>query len=207
MGQFCLGACKRQPYDTDLRVPFLLRGPGIAAAQHIASVAGIADVAPTLLELAGVPAGGLTIDGRSLVPLLAASEAASAAVVRARASWRDAYLVEYFATQEGVKSSAGHILDAGNNTFRGLRIIGSGSGSPHLEHFESAWWWGDLAYFEFTDVEADWGFERPSFFELYDMLSDPAQLHNVYAAAPIALRDNLAARVRAQYGCIASACS
>ena len=128
-------------------------------------------------------------------------------VVRARAGWRDAYLVEYFATQEGVKSSAGHILDAGNNTFRGLRIIGSGSGSPHLEHFESAWWGGDLAYFEFTDVEADWGFERPSFFELYDMLSDPAQLHNVYAAAPVALRDNLAARVRAQYGCVASACS
>ena len=26
MGQFRLGACKRQPYETDLRVPFFVRG-------------------------------------------------------------------------------------------------------------------------------------------------------------------------------------
>ena len=28
MGQFCLGPCKRQPYDTDLRIPGLAIGPG-----------------------------------------------------------------------------------------------------------------------------------------------------------------------------------
>jgi len=29
MGQHCLGACKRQPYDTDIRIPFFIRGPGV----------------------------------------------------------------------------------------------------------------------------------------------------------------------------------
>lgn len=31
MGQFCLGPCKRQPYETDIRIPMAIVGPGIAA--------------------------------------------------------------------------------------------------------------------------------------------------------------------------------
>ena len=35
MGQFCLGANKRQPYDTDIRIPMMIRGPGIRPGQRI----------------------------------------------------------------------------------------------------------------------------------------------------------------------------
>ena len=39
MGQFCLGPCKRQPYETDIRIPMLLVGPSVPAAS-ITAVAG-----------------------------------------------------------------------------------------------------------------------------------------------------------------------
>ncbi len=53
-------------YDSTLRVPFLLAGPGVPAAQVSPTVARGIDVAPTLLDLAGIaaPAG----EGRSLRP-------------------------------------------------------------------------------------------------------------------------------------------
>ena len=38
MGQFCLGPCKRQPYDTDIRIPFLVRGPGVPTGGTVAQV-------------------------------------------------------------------------------------------------------------------------------------------------------------------------
>jgi len=53
-------------YREALRVPWIVRLPGSAhAGTRIAGAAGLVDVAPTLLALAGVPAGGM--DGGPLV--------------------------------------------------------------------------------------------------------------------------------------------
>jgi tetratricopeptide (TPR) repeat protein len=56
-------------YDATQHVPLWLAGPGIPAGGSVDEVVRLADVAPTLLELAGAPplAGA---DGESLVPLL-----------------------------------------------------------------------------------------------------------------------------------------
>ena len=60
---------KRFMYEPGLRVPLLVRGPGIAAgATPDAFVANI-DLAPTILDLAGLPVPE-SIQGRSVVPLL-----------------------------------------------------------------------------------------------------------------------------------------
>ena len=48
-------------------------------------------------------------------------------------------MIEYIATQEAPKINTGHVLDNGNNTFRGLRLIDPATST-------------DLAYFEFTDL-------------------------------------------------------
>jgi arylsulfatase A-like enzyme len=60
---------KRFMYEPGLRVPLLARGPGIQAAatpdQFVANI----DLAPTFLELAGLPIPS-SMQGRSLVPLL-----------------------------------------------------------------------------------------------------------------------------------------
>lgn len=57
---------KRAPYERSIGVPFVLSGPGIPH-RGIRTVVANVDLAPTLLDLAGVAAG--PFDGRSLVPL------------------------------------------------------------------------------------------------------------------------------------------
>ena len=52
-------------YDSTLRVPWIMAGPGIPAGGTVDTVARLVDVAPTLLECAGI-AGSGDVDGRSL---------------------------------------------------------------------------------------------------------------------------------------------
>ena len=78
---------KRLMYEPSIRVPLAIRYPakiraGMVDRSHM--VLNV-DVAPTLLELAGVPVP-LGLHGRSLMPLLAGTEV----------PWRDAFLYEYF---------------------------------------------------------------------------------------------------------------
>jgi N-acetylglucosamine-6-sulfatase len=56
-------------YEPATHLPFLIRGPGIAQGSSTGELAANIDVAPTILELAGVEATK-SIDGRSLVPFL-----------------------------------------------------------------------------------------------------------------------------------------
>jgi arylsulfatase A-like enzyme len=78
---------KRLMYEPSIRVPLLVRYParipagGVDRSHLVLNV----DVAPTLLELAGIPRPSW-MHGRSLVPLLEGKEA----------SWRDAFLYEYY---------------------------------------------------------------------------------------------------------------
>ena len=54
LGQHRLPAGKQTAYDTDIHVPFLVRGPGITAGVHVARLAGNVDLAPTFEAMAGV---------------------------------------------------------------------------------------------------------------------------------------------------------
>ena len=60
---------KRFMYEPGLRVPLLVRGPGIGAGITPASFVANIDLAPTFLDLAGLPIPA-SVQGRSLVPLL-----------------------------------------------------------------------------------------------------------------------------------------
>jgi choline-sulfatase len=54
-------------YQTTLRVPLLVRAPGIAAGTRLRPTVQLVDVFPTLLDLAGIPPrAGLRSSGRSL---------------------------------------------------------------------------------------------------------------------------------------------
>jgi arylsulfatase A-like enzyme/Tfp pilus assembly protein PilF len=54
-------------YDSTLRVPWIMAGPGVAAGRVVETVARAVDVLPTLLDQAGCPARE-GLDGRSLRP-------------------------------------------------------------------------------------------------------------------------------------------
>src|SRR5262249_36311676 len=55
--------------EEDIRVPFVVRGPGVPAGRKVNRLAGNTDIAPTLTDLAGLETPPL-VDGRSLRPLL-----------------------------------------------------------------------------------------------------------------------------------------
>jgi arylsulfatase A-like enzyme len=68
-GEHRISHGKERVYEPSVRVPLVLRGPGVAAGRKSTQLVANVDLAPTIVELAGATVG-LTMDGRSLVPLL-----------------------------------------------------------------------------------------------------------------------------------------
>lgn len=54
---------KRQPYETDIRVPLLIRGPGVMRGTEVKSAVSSVDLFATMMEIAGieVPSDGLSL--------------------------------------------------------------------------------------------------------------------------------------------------
>lgn len=87
---FCLGEHglidKRHMYEESLRIPFLVWAPGLfRGPRQVEEMVQNIDLAPTLLELAGVPVPEY-MDGRSIAPLLRNEPV----------KWRDAIYYEYY---------------------------------------------------------------------------------------------------------------
>lgn len=59
---------KTLPYEEAIRVPLLIRGPGFPTGATAPQLTANIDLAPTILDLAGVE-GSLVADGQSLLPL------------------------------------------------------------------------------------------------------------------------------------------
>jgi len=89
-GEHRIPAEKYAPYEESIRVPLIVRGPGVAEGVTVDQVVGLVDFNSTLLELAGNPASGLTAsDGRSFVPLLNLKKGE-------KAPCRESILIEHF---------------------------------------------------------------------------------------------------------------
>jgi arylsulfatase A-like enzyme len=69
-------------YDEVVRVPFFLSAPGRVTPGVVSGSCSLADVLPTLLDLARVPSPG-DVDGRSLLPLLMGEDAGWPALAQA----------------------------------------------------------------------------------------------------------------------------
>jgi len=88
LGQHRRPRGKGVPYEESIRVPLVVRGPGIPAGQSIDYFALNIDFAPTVAELAGASIP-LSIDGRSLMQLLRVAKSPLA-------NWRQDFLVEFY---------------------------------------------------------------------------------------------------------------
>ncbi len=86
MGHHRLPDGKWTPYEEDIRVPLIVRGPGVPEGRKIEDMALNNDLAPTFTNLAGLKESPLA-DGRSLAPLLDGDPSSPE-------SWRTAFLVE-----------------------------------------------------------------------------------------------------------------
>ncbi|MFI8986438.1 sulfatase [Streptomyces antimycoticus] len=85
MGEHRLRPGKQTAYDTDVKVPMMVTGPGVPAGEEVSRLAENIDINPTFLDLAGVEPPS-TVDGRSLSDLMHG---------RTEEEWRQAVLVEH----------------------------------------------------------------------------------------------------------------
>ncbi|XP_041971609.1 N-acetylglucosamine-6-sulfatase-like [Aricia agestis] len=161
IGQFAQVYDKRQPYETDIKVPLVIRGPTVpkncSSQQPISNI----DIAPTIMKLAGLlpPA---SLDGRPIsfdvhdVPersmLIEYYGEGRDGTVDARCPWEydSRHLAQCYPEYEC------KCQDATNNTYGCLRHI-----SDRI----------NIKYCGFADDE--------NFLEMYDLSSDPYEMRNI----------------------------
>jgi hypothetical protein len=78
---------KGTPYAEDVNVPLVVRGPGVLSGIVREDLVALTDLTATIVDLAGATMD-LTIDGRSLLPLLQTPDPIS--------DWRSAVLLEHY---------------------------------------------------------------------------------------------------------------
>jgi N-acetylglucosamine-6-sulfatase len=95
LGEHRLVDRKTNAFEEAILVPLIVRGPGVPAGQRASLPVLNIDLAPTILELAGVAVPDL-VDGRSLAPFLRGNPPDAS-------KWRTDFLVEHFSN--GVSAS------------------------------------------------------------------------------------------------------
>jgi arylsulfatase A-like enzyme len=193
LGQHRMPAGKQTPYETDVHVPLLVRGPGVRAGAHVTRLTGNTDLAPTFEAMAGAHAPSFT-DGRSLLPLLRGREPAH---------WRRSFLVEH-RTESGTTQPA-RSMPAGGSTLeppdpdqagpdgrvrhreiRDAMLLNRGAEIPAYDGIRTA----RAMYVEYATGDR----------ELYDLRRDPDEVHNLAGTMP-AVERRLAHRIAALRHC------
>jgi N-acetylglucosamine-6-sulfatase len=83
LGEHRMPAGKDMPYEEDIRVPLVVRGPGVPAGGRLEPMILNIDLAPTFAALAGIDPPEF-VDGRSFLPLFKDPEH----------PWRQSFLIE-----------------------------------------------------------------------------------------------------------------
>ena len=198
LGQHRLPAGKETAYDTDIRVPLLVRGPGVQRGAHVSALAGNTDLAPTFETMANARTPAFT-DGRSLVPLLRGTTPDH---------WRTSYLVEHRA-ETGVTRPARPPLNGestleppdpdqaradgrpSHRQIRDAQLLNRGADIPDYDAVRT----DHLLYAQYTNGER----------ELYDLKTDPDEVVNLAGTRP-RLERKLARRIAVLRDCGARGC-
>jgi N-acetylglucosamine-6-sulfatase len=135
LGDHRLMPGKLTAFETDIRVPLVVAGPGVRAGREVARVAENVDLYPTFVRLGRAGTSPL-VDGKSLVPLLRGDAAPN---------WRDAALVEHHGPDGAAAAGPDAAAPGSGNpsTYEALRL-------PHAVYVEYA-----NGSREYYDLEAD----------------------------------------------------
>ncbi|WAR15906.1 SULF1-like protein [Mya arenaria] len=154
LGQFGIAKGKALPYDFDIRVPLYIRGPGILRDTKIPNAVGNVDIAPTILDMAGLEVPE-HMDGRSLLKLIKDHKQENnveGRFVKPRRPWRDTVLIErgkvtvkmlkgiFKAQDEKLLSEQGEVLMpfVDQKTRKTMRICADPENAPPCK-YEQKW--------------------------------------------------------------------
>jgi N-acetylglucosamine-6-sulfatase len=197
LGQHRLGAGKWTPYEEDIRVPLIVRGPGVPEGETLHHMVLNNDLAPTFADLAGAEIPSF-VDGRSLKPLLTDDP-------KPLKDWRQRFVIESVAERSGVphppfitESEVVPLLtgDPLPGNWRRTSAASAQSseewGRPWLKALRTK----NYLYVDYKTGEH----------ELYDLRKDPYELNNMYATAPPEITQRLEAQLDALRQCSAAQC-
>jgi N-acetylglucosamine-6-sulfatase len=196
LGQHRLGSGKWTAYEEDIRVPLVVRGPGVPEGEKLPHPVLNNDLAPTFADLAGAESPSF-VDGRSLAPLLDGEPTPLE-------DWRQAFVVEAIAERGGSRppfideSRVAPLLTGDplpkdwRRTSTATAELNEGWGRPWLKALRTR----NYLYVDYKTGEH----------ELYDLREDPHQLHNIYSTASPELRARLEAQLDALRQCEAAQC-
>ena len=199
LGQHRLPAGKETPYDTDIRVPLVMRGPGIRPRTRVDAMTANTDLAPTFAAMVGASRDPQW-DGRSLLGL-----ARGGAPPRARA--RHAQLVEHWTVTPSDRPLSPGVFEPPDVDQSDPRLHPTDMTGPDLLSDRTIY--GRLVripdyvgvrttrylYVEYVNGDR----------ELYDVADDPDEMHNLAGADP-ALETQLARLVAALRDCRGMTC-
>jgi N-acetylglucosamine-6-sulfatase len=180
-GEHRLTAGKWTTYEEDVRVPLIVRGPGVPEGRTLDHLILNNDLAPTFAQLGEAQAPAF-VDGRSLKPLLSDYPPPLK-------DWRSAFLVEA-ATELG--GTLVPLLSGDQLPENWRQAPREDWGRPGLEAVRAE----DHLYAEYGNGER----------ELYDLEDDPHELDNRYRAADSELLRRLRGRLAALRGCAGADC-
>jgi N-acetylglucosamine-6-sulfatase len=158
-GEHRLTGGKFLAYEPSTHLPFLIRGPGIKPGTSTGELAANTDIAPTILELAGVKPDK-SIDGTSLIPFLRDPDLRT----------RRGILFESFVQTDDVEANGEPTAQRAVSEVRPRRKSGTAKASivAPPKDYEGIRL-GPYKYIEWPDGEK----------ELYDITKDPNELNNI----------------------------
>lgn len=117
LGEHQLPSGKGTPYEEDIRVPLMVRGPGITPGTTVTQMSANIDLAPTIAYITGVETPDF-VDGRSFLPFLQGENV----------QWRGGLLIEFgYIDEEAVTEALNDpetdnlLVDVVGGAFRGIR--------------------------------------------------------------------------------------
>ncbi|XP_018568120.1 N-acetylglucosamine-6-sulfatase-like [Anoplophora glabripennis] len=166
IGQFAQPWDKRQPYETDIRVPFIISGPDIPLKITENYPILLVDIAPTILDLAGTEIPDF-MDGRSFKEALLSDETklpsrqiffeywgeGESTTIDSSCPWKDDENLSFCIVDQWCKCQ-----DSRNNTYTCVVTLSESD---------------KFKYCSFRDNQ--------HFREAYNLTLDPYELDNVYA--------------------------
>ncbi|ORY61669.1 alkaline-phosphatase-like protein, partial [Pseudomassariella vexata] len=162
LGQHRTPAGKSLFYNEDTNIPLVVRGPNVPA-NTTSNIPGLhLDLAPTFLDIAGVPSSSWPVffDGRSLLPQWNdPSSASSAGNASGQGNSKESINIEYWGNA-GIEAPSATALGSPfvNTTYKTIRMLGEQQSWVYTK-----WCSGDV--------------------ELYDTANDPYELTNLVDSA------------------------